>query len=61
VLYPVAEVAELWRCTRKHVYALIAAGHLRTVQVGMGRAKTRIPASAVEEFIANHTDKRRAA
>lgn len=51
----------MWRCSRKHVYALIAQGLIRTVQIGTGRAKTRIPASAAAEFVAKHTDSRRAA
>lgn len=49
-LFPVSEVAELWRCSEQHIYNLIARGRLRTVQIGNGRAKTRIPASALIEF-----------
>lgn len=49
-LLPVTEVAALWRCSARHVYRLIAHGQLRTVQIGNGRAKTRVPASALIEF-----------
>lgn len=45
----------MWRCSIDHIYDLIARRELRTVQLGNGRAKTRIPASAVEEFIAART------
>lgn len=57
VLYPVAEVAALWRCSVDHVYDLIARGELRTVPLGIGRAKTRVPASALEEFVAARSAK----
>lgn len=50
-LYPVAELADLWRCSKNHIYDLIAARELRCVQLGNGRAKTRIPESAVAEFL----------
>lgn len=50
-LLPVSEVAELWRCSRDHVYDLIAAGQLRVVELGRGRAKTRVPQSAMDEYV----------
>lgn len=50
-LFPVTEVAELWRCSPRHVYREIARGRLRTVQIGNGRAKTRIPASALADYV----------
>lgn len=50
-LLPVSEVAQLWRCTRDHVYSLIAAGELRVVNIAKGRAKTRIPESALAEYV----------
>lgn len=59
-LLPVAEVAQRWRCSKNHVYDLIAKGELRAVNLGTGRAKTRIPASAASEFIARHTSERAA-
>jgi excisionase family DNA binding protein len=60
-MYPVAELAEMWRCSVDHIYDLIARREIRTVQLGIGRAKTRIPASAADEFVAKRTTKGRAA
>jgi excisionase family DNA binding protein len=54
-LYPVAEVAALWRCSDDTIYRLIAAGRLRSMDIGTGAAKTRIPESALAEFVAKHT------
>lgn len=51
---PVREVAELWRCSRDHVYDLITAGQLRVVNLGRGRAKTRIPESELAAFVRRH-------
>lgn len=56
-LLPVTEVAELWRCSRDHIYSLIARGELRSVDVGHGRAKTRIPESALADYIRRHSRK----
>ena len=50
-LYPVREVALLWFCSEDHVYDLINTGQLGSVQLGIGRAKTRVPASAMAKFI----------
>lgn len=50
-LLSVREVAALWRCGKDKVYALIAAGELRVVDIGAGRAKTRIPESALDEYV----------
>lgn len=50
-LLPVTEVAALWRCTRQHVYNEIARGRLRIVQLGSSRTKTRVPASALTEYV----------
>lgn len=61
MLYPVSELAQLWRCSIDHIYDLIAKREIRTVQLGVGRAKTRIPASAAAEFIAKRSSKGRAA
>lgn len=61
VLYPVAELAELWRCTPQHIYNLIAARELEATQVGIGRAKTRISQAAVAKFLSRRTSKVRAA
>jgi len=59
-MYPVTELAEKWRCSVGHVYHLIARGQLRSIQIGIGRAKTRIPASAAAEFIAKQSKGRAA-
>lgn len=58
-LYPVTEVADLWDCSPQHVYSLIAAGELRTVDLGVGRAKTRVPESAIAEFVARRSIKQK--
>lgn len=50
-LYTVAEVADLWRVHRATVYRLIADGELATVNIGQGRAKTRITARALADYI----------
>lgn len=50
-LIPVAELAEQWRCSKFLIYSLISSGQLRSVQLGKGRAKTRIPESAVADYI----------
>ena len=50
-LIPVAEVAVMWRCSKNYVYDLISRGELRSVNLGRGRAKTRVPESAIAEFI----------
>lgn len=57
-LYPVSELARMWRCSVDHIYDLIARRELRTVQLGIGRAKTRIPASAAAEFVARRSSSR---
>lgn len=55
-LLTVAEVAALWRCSRRHVYDLIAAGHLRVTDIGEGaRPKTRVPETALAEFARRRT------
>jgi excisionase family DNA binding protein len=54
-LYSVAEVAALWKCSRQHVYDLIAKRALRKADIGIRGAQTRIPASALAEFIAART------
>lgn len=50
-LLTVMEVAELWRCSKDTVYRHIAAKKLRSVDLGRGRAKTRVPESALAEFV----------
>lgn len=58
-LLPVTEVAKLWRCTIQHVYNEIARGRLRSVNISAGRAKTRIPESALAEYVERNTRQRR--
>jgi excisionase family DNA binding protein len=53
-LLPVTEVAQRWRCSRDHVYDLIAAGKLPVVDIGTGKAKTRIPESALRDYERRH-------
>lgn len=58
-LYPVTEVADLWECSPAHIYTLIAKGELRTVDLGVSRSKTRIPESALHEFVARRSVKQK--
>lgn len=53
--FTVAEVAEAWRVSLNYVYDLIAKNEIRSTDLGHGRAKTRIPASAIAEFEAKRT------
>lgn len=52
--HPVAHLAEKWHCSKNHVYDLIAKGELRSIQLGLGKAKTRVPQSAVDEYEQRH-------
>lgn len=55
-LLTVAEVAQLLRCSPRHVYDLIARGEFREVtDIGNGRARTRIPEAAFNDYVAAHT------
>lgn len=55
-LLTVAEVATLLRCSPRHVYDLVARGEFREVtDIGNGRARTRIPESAFNEYVASRT------
>ena len=54
-LIPVAELAEKWRCSKTYIYELISRGQLRSINLGKGRAKTRIPESAVADFVKANT------
>lgn len=54
-LHTVAELAAAWRCSKNHIYDLIASGALRSVNLTKSRAKTRIPESAVADFVAANT------
>lgn len=54
-LLPVAEVARLWRVSKNYVYDRISSGELRSVNLKGGRAKTRVPESAMAEYVTKHT------
>lgn len=58
-LLRVSEVAARMQCSRQHVYDLIAAGQLAAIDIGMGRAQTRVREDELEAYIAART--RRAA
>lgn len=51
----VRDLATLWRCSRQHVYDLIADGELSVVL--LGPRGTRIAESAVADYIKRHTDR----
>jgi hypothetical protein len=54
-LYSIPQVAELWGCTRQHVYNVLASGELTTTDIarpGAKRSKTRVPASALDDYAA---------
>ena len=51
LLYRPEEAAELLALSRTKVYELVAAGELISCKIGKAR---RIPASALEAFIAAH-------
>lgn len=61
ILYPVAEVAEMWRCSKDYVYDLVARGELITVPLSSSkarsRAKIRIPESSLTAFIKRRKEK----
>jgi excisionase family DNA binding protein len=50
-LLSVAEVAELWGTSVDYVYDRIAAKELPVINLGRGRAKTRIRETAADAFI----------
>jgi excisionase family DNA binding protein len=58
ILYPASAVAELSPCSREHVYEQIRRGRLRTVNLATGKAKTRVPESAVKDFVAKRSTRR---
>lgn len=51
-LFTVEEVAATWSCSKNLVYNLIRDRKLRAVNIGIGRAKMRVPASAIDAYIA---------
>ncbi len=54
-LLTVAEVAKLHRVSKNYVYDLISRGLLRSTNLPSGRAKTRIPESALADFVKANT------
>ena len=56
-LLSIPEAAAQLACSRAHVYRLISAGSLRSVELKAtgARSKTRVRAEDVEAFIAEHT------
>lgn len=52
----VTDVAEVLGCSRGHVYDLIAAGRLTSIDIGAAtRAKTRISETELQAFIQRQT------
>jgi excisionase family DNA binding protein len=57
-LLTVIETAALLSCSKDHVYDLISRGEIsEVVDIGNGRAKTRIPEPALAAYIAGRTRK----
>ncbi len=54
-LYTVAEVADLWGTSKNYVYDRISSGELTSIDLGTSKAKTRVPESAVNSFLAPRT------
>ncbi len=50
ILYTVAELAVMWRCSKNLIYDEIARGNLDKVNLGKGRAKTRVPESIADAY-----------
>jgi excisionase family DNA binding protein len=51
----VAAAAEVLDCSRGHVINLIAKGHLRAVDIGIGRSKTRVYPEDLQKYIDSKT------
>jgi predicted DNA-binding protein YlxM (UPF0122 family) len=49
-LYTVAELAVKWRVSKNFVYDEIVRGNLQKVNLGSGRARTRIPESIADQY-----------
>ncbi len=52
--HTVAEVARMWRCSPDHIYRLIARRELAYLDIGIGKAKIRIAASALVDYKAKN-------
>lgn len=52
LLYSIPHAAEQLDCSRDHIYDLIAAGRLATVQLGTGRSpKTRVTGDSLQRLL----------
>lgn len=55
-VYSIQDAAARLGCSRTHVYALIAAGELRAVNIALtGRSKTRVRSDDLAAYIARQT------
>lgn len=54
-LLTIPETAAQLRCSRAHVYTLVARGLLRPVDIGLGRSKTRIRVDDLQAYVDEHT------
>lgn len=60
-LLSIPDAAAQLGCSRTHVYGLIAAGHLRPVEIkASGRPKTRVRQDDLDDFIERQTRNTRA-
>lgn len=59
-LLPLTEVADVLGSSLQHVYNLVAARRISTVDIGIGRAKTRIHEDELARYIERNTVGRRA-
>ncbi len=48
--FTVAEVADSWACSPDHVYRLIARRELAAIDIGIGKPKLRVAASALAAY-----------
>ncbi|MCT1366590.1 helix-turn-helix domain-containing protein [Rothia sp. p3-SID1597] len=60
-LYTVKEAAEQLGVSIPFIYKRIEKGHIPYVDIGIGRAKTRIRATDLENYIQAHTHTNKAA
>lgn len=58
-MYPVAAIATAWGVSRNTIYALIKSGELEAVDMGHGRAKKRVPESAIDAYLRRLKDNAR--
>lgn len=59
-LFRIPEVAEHLACSRTHVYELLAAGLIRSVDIAVGpRSQVRIREDDLAAYVAQKTTKRK--